>query len=242
MLNKRTGFTLIELLVVIAIIAILAAILFPVFARAREKARQTTCLSNFKQVNLGMMMYAQDYDENLPMVCVNDSPPDGTSGVTRYWYPLEINPYVKNKQIYRCPSIASPDPLWYGGSSHWKPKHRTVNRYSIGPDWRIYQAINDILLPAPETGLPGAAKYMVGPRTLGMIECPAWTLLDYETQVSGGCDWATGAFWSGDIYYGTPIHNEGRNAAFADGHAKFWPPWSGYRETAMYTARCSDNP
>jgi prepilin-type N-terminal cleavage/methylation domain-containing protein len=63
---KRRGFTLIELLVVIAIIAILAAILFPVFARAREKARQTSCLSNVKQLSLGMLMYTQDYDERLP--------------------------------------------------------------------------------------------------------------------------------------------------------------------------------
>ncbi len=63
----RRGFTLIELLVVIAIIAILAAILFPVFAKAREKARQSSCLSNMKQIVLGTMQYAQDYDERLPM-------------------------------------------------------------------------------------------------------------------------------------------------------------------------------
>src|SRR5438128_2166045 len=64
--DKRAGFTLIELLVVIAIIAILAAILFPVFAQAREKARQATCLSNFKQIGLGVMMYVQDWDETYP--------------------------------------------------------------------------------------------------------------------------------------------------------------------------------
>ena len=70
---SRRGFTLIELLVVIAIIAILAAILFPVFAQAREKARQTQCLSNMKQIGVGLMMYAQDYDETLPI-----QPLDGT--------------------------------------------------------------------------------------------------------------------------------------------------------------------
>ena len=90
---KRTGFTLIELLVVIAIIAILAAILFPVFARAREKARQTSCLSNVKELGLGFLMYAQDYDERLL--------PMSNSGGR--WYVL-IQPYIKNTQILKCPS------------------------------------------------------------------------------------------------------------------------------------------
>ncbi|MFO8079163.1 MAG: prepilin-type N-terminal cleavage/methylation domain-containing protein [Armatimonadota bacterium] len=73
-MKQRAGFTLIELLVVIAIIAILAAILFPVFARAREKARQSSCLSNVKQLNLGVMMYVQDYDETFPQGYVNSRP------------------------------------------------------------------------------------------------------------------------------------------------------------------------
>src|SRR6266536_4639298 len=70
---RRSGFTLIELLVVIAIIAILAALLFPVFARAREQARKTTCLSNLKQIGAGMLMYAQDYDETLPIAVQDNS-------------------------------------------------------------------------------------------------------------------------------------------------------------------------
>lgn len=92
-----TGFTLIELLVVIAIIAILAAILFPVFAQAREKARQTACLSNSKQIGLGISMYIQDYDEMLPM--------GGYDNVTRRsrWY-RDIYPYVKNVGVFSCPS------------------------------------------------------------------------------------------------------------------------------------------
>jgi len=94
----RRGFTLIELLVVIAIIAILAAILFPVFARAREKARQTSCLSNVKQLALGCHMYAQDYDETLP--CVQHRSPTTFYG---YWYQV-IQPYVNNMQIVVCPS------------------------------------------------------------------------------------------------------------------------------------------
>jgi len=92
--TNRRGFTLIELLVVIAIIAILAAILFPVFARARAKARQTQCLSNVKQIDLALMMYAQDYDETYPRV-------NHTTGYD-WWQPLY--PYVKNSQMFRTPA------------------------------------------------------------------------------------------------------------------------------------------
>src|SRR5512144_498244 len=101
---KRRGFTLIELLVVIAIIAILAAILFPVFAQAREKARQISCLSNIKQIGLGVLMYAQDYDETYPFAW----------GQTGAWYE-SVDPYIKNgvkpgalydatmKGLWHCP-------------------------------------------------------------------------------------------------------------------------------------------
>jgi len=88
----RKGFTLIELLVVIAIIAILAAILFPVFARAREKARQTSCLSNIKQLGLGWLMYAEDYDEMVVL------------SVGYYYWPTLMLPYVNNWHIFVCPS------------------------------------------------------------------------------------------------------------------------------------------
>ena len=90
-MKKRCGFTLIELLVVIAIIAILAAILFPVFAQARDKARQTTCLSNMRQIGTGLLMYLQDYDEIYPTV---------HSGA----YLVLIQPYVKHLDVWRCPS------------------------------------------------------------------------------------------------------------------------------------------
>ena len=94
----RRGFTLIELLVVIAIIAILAAILFPVFARAREKARQSSCLSNVKQLMLAVQQYAQDYDERMPR---HGNNPDWTE---------QIYPYVKNVQVYNCPSSSTAGP------------------------------------------------------------------------------------------------------------------------------------
>jgi prepilin-type N-terminal cleavage/methylation domain-containing protein len=95
----RRGFTLIELLVVIAIIAILAAILFPVFAQAREAARQTACISNTKQIGLALMQYAMDYDELI--VPNNDQVPGNTQ--VRAW-PFFLQPYIKNTKVFTCPS------------------------------------------------------------------------------------------------------------------------------------------
>ncbi|RYG65392.1 DUF1559 domain-containing protein, partial [bacterium] len=113
-IRQQRGFTLIELLVVIAIIAILAAILFPVFGRARENARRSSCQSNLKQIGLGIMQYVQDYDERLPGAT------DGTGGVSQFggwmYYDVfgrpatfrpangSIFPYIKSTQIFVCPS------------------------------------------------------------------------------------------------------------------------------------------
>jgi prepilin-type N-terminal cleavage/methylation domain-containing protein/prepilin-type processing-associated H-X9-DG protein len=106
--TMRKGFTLIELLVVIAIIAILAAILFPVFAQAREKARQTGCLSNVKQIGLGIQMYVQDFDEYVPRNAYADPPrvAEGDHFVncsSPRWMDV-IQPYIKNTQLHNCPS------------------------------------------------------------------------------------------------------------------------------------------
>src|SRR5512142_1231654 len=103
-MRRSKGFTLIELLVVIAIIAILAAILFPVFAKAREKARQASCLSNQKQIGLAMMQYVQDYDETYPASWLTNA------DYTVYYasYVDSLMPYMKSEAIWFCPSLPKP--------------------------------------------------------------------------------------------------------------------------------------
>jgi prepilin-type N-terminal cleavage/methylation domain-containing protein/prepilin-type processing-associated H-X9-DG protein len=105
--GRKQGFTLIELLVVIAIIAILAAILFPVFAQAREKARAISCLSNIKQIGTAIQMYTQDYDETYPYGCPN--------GWWYYTWFINTQPYIQNVNILKCPDDgASPEWSWAG--------------------------------------------------------------------------------------------------------------------------------
>ncbi|MGC4047551.1 MAG: DUF1559 domain-containing protein [Armatimonas sp.] len=107
--RHSTAFTLIELLVVIAIIAILAAILFPVFAQARDKARQTSCLSNIKQIGTGLMMYVQDYDELYPgALLAVPTVNGGSTSDMRMPLDMQIMPYIKNDKIWTCPSDAGP--------------------------------------------------------------------------------------------------------------------------------------
>lgn len=101
------GFTLIELLVVIAIIAILAAILFPVFAQAREKARGISCLSNCRQIGMGIQMYVNDHDEAYPCSCMMTM--EMSMSDMQSWLDT-VQPYIQNRPLYRCPSDSSP--LW----------------------------------------------------------------------------------------------------------------------------------
>ena len=127
-MNVRKGFTLIELLVVIAIIAILAAILFPVFAKVREKARQTTCASNEKQLSLAVLQYVQDYDEKFPACFDQGRTPNINWG-------QEVYPYVKSLGAFACPSnvIAGAGPTmgYDGGQAPFVPTSYAMNGLSL---------------------------------------------------------------------------------------------------------------
>ncbi len=154
---RARGFTLIELLVVIAIIAILAAILFPVFARAREQARKSACASNFKQIALAMLMYADDYDQLLPPYshgwgyrgCFGYAGADGPR-----WADL-IFPYVKNLQVFNCPSSTQHLATYPGGT------HFDITTYSYG-----YASASD-----------GATEFGAGGRSLTEFEDPSGTIM-----------------------------------------------------------------
>lgn len=122
----RKGFTLIELLVVIAIIAILAAILFPVFARAREKARQTSCLSNAKQIATAVLMYAEDND-GITMQQVGSY--DHYRYPTNVWWYMYLEPYVKNDDVFLCPSQKTGWMLWAATNGRYNCNY-AVNYYS----------------------------------------------------------------------------------------------------------------
>src|SRR5438067_151044 len=123
--RSSRAFTLIELLIVIAIIAILAAILFPAFAQAREKARQTACLSNLHQIGLGTLMYAQDYDENIVHTELG-----GDTGQEYFWGDM-LAPYLKNHDILACPS------------ANLRVQFDSVTKTSV--QWTYNYGINDII-------------------------------------------------------------------------------------------------
>src|SRR5688500_9028814 len=108
--NQQRAFTLIELLVVIAIIALLAAILFPVFARARENARRSSCQSNMKQIALAQMQYTQDYDEKFTGSHISQVPDDLTPGSCKTYntWGYLLQPYIKSKEVFYCPSVGRP--------------------------------------------------------------------------------------------------------------------------------------
>jgi prepilin-type N-terminal cleavage/methylation domain-containing protein/prepilin-type processing-associated H-X9-DG protein len=189
--GQRDGFTLIELLVVIAIIAILAAILFPVFARARESARRTSCLSNLKQLGLATLMYGQDYDELLPVGPTQGNP---LLNVTQ-----GLRPYVKNRQIFYCPSISGLvpyNPLLAPTDANW----------AAGNIGYYYWSMDGI---HPHTG-PFISRHPPRQLTL-MSDTNLWMWSD----VFGQFYWSQGA----PFLHGMP-KGSFTNVTFMDGHVK----------------------
>lgn len=230
--DKRSGFTLIELLVVIAIIAILAAILFPVFAQSRAKARQAACSSNMKQVGIGMMMYAQDYDETLPgnssLENVSDprwpdamtahsaglSEPMGwmqpydpaNPGTHRIWA-RDTQPYIKNLGVFSCPES--------------KPR---------SDDGVCTPAANTCEV----TGLANAGNGnmllngIVGSKALAAMPAPADTIFIHEVRNYNRVaqekprQKKSNRLWTNFTHnYYDLLHSGGANLVFCDGHAKW---------------------
>ena len=204
-MRKRNAFTLIELLVVIAIIAILAAILFPVFARARENARRSSCQSNLKQIGLGMLQYTQDYDERLLSQTLTTDP----ATILHFGYILQ--PYLKSKQIFMCPSATGTEaPLAAGRPIPATPPIDFV--------WTT---------PATTPGGEFRGSYAMNSATedlaLAEFTKPAETAIFFDAAwpQSAGTGDATFPSYPVPGYRANYRHFEGANLCYADGHAKY---------------------
>lgn len=241
--NRQKAFTLIELLVVIAIIAILAAILFPVFAQAREKARRTTCASNEKQLALAIIQYTQDYDENF----VASTSGAGNPGLG---WASRIFSYVKSTNMYHCPD----DPTT--SATNLDGKGETDVPVSYGYNVNISQATNVSQLSSPpSTVMVFEARGNQSDVTTVANE-PAvtgWGTFNYESSAGEGTgylNWAKGTITTncdngggcvnyafglgagsgagspsqGGNLYTTPNHVAGGNFALADGHVAYIVP------------------
>ncbi|HEY3331739.1 MAG TPA: prepilin-type N-terminal cleavage/methylation domain-containing protein [Capsulimonadaceae bacterium] len=247
--NDQKAFTLIELLVVIAIIAILAAILFPVFAQAREKARQTACLSNGKQLALAFIQYSGDYDEVLPsgvQPCKISASADCRFGVG---WPGDIYPYVKAKAAFTCPNDTMQP--YTGGSPS-----RTWDVLSYSYNYNIPQTDTTQAGQFRVTG-PSLSKFSVPARSILVFESAipaggnrqvdvtdpfntasplgngavAFGVMVYATGYMGGAgatpglmSACTGSPISNACYLPDPRHQGGSTYILADGHAKWLPP------------------
>ena len=206
--GPRRAFTLIELLVVIAIIAILAAILFPVFSQVRENARRTSCLSNCRQIGLGLTQYVQDADETFPMnIYLGGSGP----GTCVYLSQIAISPYIKNMQVYQCPSDPNPLDFPTAMSTIGMPPpcaaSPAISKVSYVPNFALIDWGN------PSNFFPPNPNRAV--KTLAQIDFPTDTSAFYD-----------GAHTLPDAYFNimdVPVQARHRglaNVTFVDGHAK----------------------
>ncbi|BDI29330.1 hypothetical protein CCAX7_13810 [Capsulimonas corticalis] len=215
--NKAIGFTLIELLVVIAIIAILAAILFPVFAKAREKARAIACVSNLKQLGLGMMQYTQDNDEHYPI---------GNNGQGCGWAG-QLYPYIKSTGLYKCPDDGTaPDPATNRFVCSYGFNENTQGGYSLGGVLSAATAPANLVLLFEVTGNTAQVTNPNETDSLaGWGNAADWGWLDnghggkYSTGKLGNPQWPDTTRLDAANLNGR--HTDGSNYALADGHAKY---------------------
>ena len=222
---KPKAFTLIELLVVIAIIAILAAILFPVFARARENARRTSCQSNLKQLGIMVMQYTQDYDERHPPTFYNGS----ASGTSSSWVTF-MQPYIKSTQVFQCPSESEATGNTPGATF---PVHYAYN-LSIGGNVAdatnggvAYTSIASLVAPASTVMMTDSGSLQAGTvnSTQAATTNPAlWTKrIAADKHTTWILITPTSSNWSfTTVDYGAPLarHLETTNILWADGHVK----------------------
>jgi prepilin-type N-terminal cleavage/methylation domain-containing protein/prepilin-type processing-associated H-X9-DG protein len=218
-MQRRNAFTLIELLVVIAIIAILAAILFPVFAQAREKARSAACLSNAKQIALAVEMYAQDYDETLIWNPWAGGEKNKTAGCVDH--PLTsfivlLQPYIKNVGVWKCPSFAGQKLSDH--ANYAKSLDPTVyKQIGYGFNERI---VGDQCRPRTIASLKNSPSEVA---IIADANFPWGSWFGTEELVNGQKDF----FWclgKNGWLYGLPRHMGGIHFVYADGHAKFGRP------------------
>ncbi len=197
---RPLAFTLIELLVVIAIIAILAAILFPVFAKAREKARQSSCQSNLKQIGLATAQYKQDYDERTPWY-LNAGSWQSWASEQGYWGRF-YDPYIKNRQIYTCPSATTMDAYGLQTGENALGSTYGLNGYTEN------KSDSQVTTPAERILVHDAWEHRMDDN--GDMFCPASGQSVNLTQHSGDAN-RIREYWR---------HNDTANVLWCDGHVK----------------------